>query len=516
MTIRSTALAKLTPSWERHASPLVIGKDILDLISTSMYVNPITIYREYVQNSADAIDELRTCEDGSKETGRVDIAIDAGHRRIRITDNGSGIKARLFEERLTSFGASAKRGTLARGFRGVGRLCGLGYCQELIFRSRAAGESAISEMRWDCRRIKESLRSSDFGTSLQDVVNSAVEIRTIVGKELPERFFEVELLGIVRHKNDALLNPDVVNSYLSQVAPVPFSPTFRFGEQIIEALHAVKQIGNLEIRISGLADRVYRPHRDSIEVNGEAFDHFAELEVVTIPSLDGGTGAMGWILHHNYKGAIPAPELRGLRVRTGNIQIGGNDLFQDNFPESRFNSWTVGEIHTLDNRIVPNGRRDHFEQDVHFHNLTNHVTPVARAITGRCRRSSIVRNVLRDFDRSAELARQRLQTVRQGGIGAREQKQILLLTQDTISKMTRLASREVLEESTRSRLKRVVKSLQGSLARAQHQHRSAKPLRTLPPAKRRAYQDIFKLIYECSNSHTSAHVLVERILGRLI
>ena len=515
MTIRSTALAKPTTSWERHASPLVIGKDILDLISTSMYVNPITIYREYVQNSADAIDEFRTSENSSQRIGRVDIDIDAGHRRIRITDNGSGIKTRLFEERLTSFGASTKRGTLARGFRGVGRLCGLGYCQELIFRSRAAGESTVSEMRWDCRRIKESLRSSDFGTSLQDVVNSAVEIRTIDGKELPEHFFEVELLGIIRHKNDALLNPDVVSSYLSQVAPVPFSPTFRFGEQITEVLHTVKQLGDLEIRISGVADRVYRPHRDSIQFNGGIFDDFAELEVVTIPSLDGGTGAIGWILHHNYKGAIPAPELRGLRVRTGNIQVGGNDLFQDNFPESRFNSWTVGEIHTLDNRIIPNGRRDHFEQDVHFHNLTNHVTPVARAITGRCRRSSIVRNVLRDFERSAELVRQRLQTVRQGGIGTSERKQLLLLTQDTISKMTRLASREVLEESTRSRFKHVLKSLQRSLTRARHQHRPAKPLTTLPPSKRRAYQDVLELIYECSNSHTSAHLLVERILSRL-
>jgi hypothetical protein len=515
MTIRSTALANPKTPWERHASPLVVGKDILDLISTSMYVDPITIYREYVQNSADAIDEFRASEKRCGEMGRVDINIDAGHRRIRIRDNGAGIKAHLFEERLTSFGASAKRGTQARGFRGVGRLCGLGYCQELIFRSRAAGESTVSEIRWDCRRIKESLRSSGFGTSLQDVVNSAVEIRAIAGEELPSQFFEVELLGIIRHRNDALLNPNVVNSYLSQVAPVPFSPAFRFGDQITEVLDRVKHMGDLEIHISGVDDRVYRPHRNSIEFSGEVFDDFAELEVLTIPSLDGGTGAVGWILHHNYKGAIPAPELRGLRVRTGNIQVGGNDLFQDNFPESRFNSWTVGEIHTLDNRIIPNGRRDHFEQDVHFHNLANHVTPVARAITGRCRRSSVVRNALRDFERSAELARQRLQTVRQGGIRANERKQLLLQTQATISKMTRLASRDVLEESTRLRLKGILRSLQRSLARARHQNRSAKPLATLPPTKRRAYQDILQLIYECSNSHTSAHLLVERILSRL-
>src|SRR3546814_19617948 len=39
------------------ASPgdlVVIGKDILELLSSAMYTDPLTIYREYVQNPADA------------------------------------------------------------------------------------------------------------------------------------------------------------------------------------------------------------------------------------------------------------------------------------------------------------------------------------------------------------------------------------------------------------------------------------------------------------------------------
>lgn len=38
---------------------VVIGKDILELLANAMYVDPLTIYREYVQNSADSIDEAR-------------------------------------------------------------------------------------------------------------------------------------------------------------------------------------------------------------------------------------------------------------------------------------------------------------------------------------------------------------------------------------------------------------------------------------------------------------------------
>lgn len=32
---------------------IVVGKDILELVSSAMYVDPLTIYREYIQNAAD-------------------------------------------------------------------------------------------------------------------------------------------------------------------------------------------------------------------------------------------------------------------------------------------------------------------------------------------------------------------------------------------------------------------------------------------------------------------------------
>ena len=35
---------------------IFIGKDILELLSSSMYVNPLSIYREYVQNAVDSIE----------------------------------------------------------------------------------------------------------------------------------------------------------------------------------------------------------------------------------------------------------------------------------------------------------------------------------------------------------------------------------------------------------------------------------------------------------------------------
>ena len=58
-------------------------------LSTSMYVNPMSIYREYIQNAADAIDQAREVGLLPKVgQGRVDLFIDVPTRTVRIRDDG--------------------------------------------------------------------------------------------------------------------------------------------------------------------------------------------------------------------------------------------------------------------------------------------------------------------------------------------------------------------------------------------------------------------------------------------
>src|SRR5579872_3062802 len=125
----SSALVSLKfkePAWARNSEPIFVGKDVLELLSSSMYVDPLSMYREYIQNAADAYDQVRD-EESSEAEGRVDIQIDPKERSIVITDLGYGLEEQAFYQRLTSIGGSRKRGSGARGFRGVGRLAGLAY-----------------------------------------------------------------------------------------------------------------------------------------------------------------------------------------------------------------------------------------------------------------------------------------------------------------------------------------------------------------------------------------------------
>ncbi len=496
---------------------ITVGKDILELLSTSMYIDPMSIYREYVQNSADAVDEAREAGVLAESTpGHIEFSIDPEARTVRITDNGIGLSTTEFVERLTAFGASYKRGRGARGFRGIGRLAGLGYCQELLFRARANGESWVSELRWDCRKLKHVLRAESGQRNLGDMVLETVSARRLPAAGAPEHFFEVELRQIIRHRNDQLLDAHAINAYLAQVGPVPFAPNFRYGPAIADALRSKVKLGEVEIRLPGMAQPVYRPHQNDIAVGRGNRDAFTELEIVNIPGVDSAIAAVGWVLHHGYRGALPSQTLqKGLRLRVGNIQVGSDRLLEELFAEPRFNSWSVGEFHIVDTRVVPNGRRDHFEQNTHYLNLLSHLTPVVRELSKRCRSSSIRRNRWCEFLRELETAKNKLFIVKQGVLGSAELARLLCEVQAAIAEAERLTMRDLCSPPDAANPAHELQRLRRAVARVAGAGRMASPLANLSRTDRKAYQQVFSLIYECAPSQAVAKALVDRIIVRL-
>jgi molecular chaperone HtpG len=503
--------------WQSLASEIVIGKDILELLSSSMYVDPMTIYREYIQNAADAIDEARANRElRANEAGKVTIGIDATTRSVKITDNGVGIAHGDFADRLTAFGASKKRGRGARGFRGVGRLAGIGYCQELVFRSRTHGESKVSELRWDCRKLKTVLRSGAEHQDLCDAVTQVVELRRIPVGDFPKRFFEVELRGIVRHRNDQLLNTAAICSYLSQVAPVPFRQDFPFKNKILEHVSPHVRLGDLQIFVGSGESPIFRPHGESFVVSTNTFDLFTEAELLTIPGIDGDTACVGWVLHHGYTGALPiACSVRGLRVRCGNVQIGDDRIFEELFPEARFNSWSVGELHVIDRHIIPNGRRDNFEQSVHFHNLLTHLAPVARAITHRCRISSVQRKWSRDFELREMAVREKAAIMKQGALSRGGRYRVIEEIKAGIAFLNGVITKGILPANQVAELKKRAGKLEREVSKILNAPVRASALANVPSSKRRAYEQLIGLIYECSASQANAKLLVDKILARI-
>lgn len=505
-------------STERQAhSSIRVGKDILELVSSAMYVDPLSLFREYIQNSADAIDEAheRGLFVGCSE-GRISINLDPITRDIRIRDNGIGIAQKEAERLLTAFGASAKRGTARRGFRGVGRLAGLGYSQKLTFRTKAAGEDVATEVQWDCRKLKSILRDATYDGDLGEVVRNVVSIKSLASAALDDHFFEVQLEKPIRVKNDLLLNEEVVRSYVRQVAPLGFDPALPFGKELSAKLSTVLSKPRFTVSINQGDNALTRPFAEAFAVSGGRTDCLRGYEWIEVRDSDETLRAVGWIAEHGYLGAIQAaPELRGLRARVGDIQVGGDDIFVQIFPEARFNAWTIGELHILDRNLLPNGRRDNFEQNGAYHSLISQLAPLGRALAKRCRDSSSRRNREKRFDACEQKAIDGISLLKQNAISLPTAAAIEADVERKLEEMNRLARTLASHPVEATVLLSRVARLRESVISLGKPRRRGGILSAVNSRKRGTYQEVLSIVYECMPNAQAAKELIDRVTARL-
>src|SRR5262249_6906384 len=152
--------------------------------------------REYVQNSADSVDQARGS--GNSRAGHVTIGIDHAARSVTIRDDGVGIAAEQVADVLLAVGGSRKRGTQARGFRGVGRLSGLAYCRQIDFVTKAKGVGQTARVTWDCRKLKEMIAANTGTDDLRTVMAGAVSITMQSASPEDPSFFEVRMSDVAR------------------------------------------------------------------------------------------------------------------------------------------------------------------------------------------------------------------------------------------------------------------------------------------------------------------------------
>ena len=372
-------------------SPPVLGGELLRLITGGMYDDPLVLYREYVQNAADAI-----AAEGPS-AGCVQITIDPLNSQITILDDGTGMSPGEAARRLIDVGRSPKDRSIDRGFRGIGRLSGLAFAEEVHFTTRTCGASPPTRVSWNARFLRElDLACVDAETAIQESTTTS----QVSCGEWPERFFQVTIDRISRHAASTLLNKEAVRGYLAEVCPVPMAASFPLSAEVGKFLTGYSDHLVLDIRINDDSQRIERPFQGAIPLTEDVGAPFETLETRIIPRVEGeDPAAVLWLAHTPYAGSIPRRlGIRGLRARVGNMQIGTDRIFEHLFQEPRFNGWCVGEVHILDTRVVPNGRRDYFESGPHLRNLENHIGAIAHEISSRCRRASSQRNKVRSVE----------------------------------------------------------------------------------------------------------------------
>ncbi len=497
-----------------------VGKDILEIISVSMYVEPLTMYREYIQNATDSIDQaVASGLLSDLSQGEVRVVISQSARSINVRDNGQGISSRKFAKIMLSFGASEKRGTEARGFRGVGRFAGLGYCQQLTFRTKAAGESKVSEIEWDGRILKRLLADNTELLSISELVKRVAVLSQYESDNPSDHFFEVEIKSVTRMGNDVLLNEELVKRYISQVCPVPYSDEFKFKNQL-ESLLAKHEIScgyNIVVE-DDFSDSVHihRPYRDHFRLTEAESDEISQLDRFEIEGVNGGIAAIGWIFQHKYKGLVPSVgNIRGIRVRVGNTQIGEDSLMTPCFPEPRFNSWCLGEIHILERKITPNGRRDNFDTNIHWLELQNQFTSYAKSIARICRKNSAERNAIKQFNAEIDRAAQYKVVLDSGVLSKAKAKEIRDNLAESLIRAENLAKARQIGESARTKLGKVLKKHRNKPNPDRNQNSNAHEVfDVIPRNKTAAVKEIFDFIFECSPNKVVAQSLIDKIIDQ--
>lgn len=341
-----------------------IGSFVLETLTLGMYGDPRHTLREYVQN---AFDSLRAAKRTGLVQGDGKVIITFEEDAIKVFDSGLGVATEQAWSTLTSIGASKKERKRDAGFRGIGRLAGMAYCKELIFRTRFPKEDVITYITFDCDQLMAAMSPDDGGDmALGGLLARAITKHTEAATDEDcAHFFEVILKGLEK-THDSLRNIDDVVEYLRETSPVPFDPEWTRGTEIVKSYadHFGEAMETIDLTVkypSGDEKKIYKLYGDNYLVDSEP----AKLTEVTY-NADTKAGFWSWVGRMSLSGAV-VDRSRGLRVRLRNIQIDGTDLVEDLFAEmkpsySRFTYYYVGEIHIHPTRVIPNARRDGFEE----------------------------------------------------------------------------------------------------------------------------------------------------------
>jgi molecular chaperone HtpG len=457
-----------------NSREIVVGKFTLETLTLGMYKNPLVVYREYIQNSSDSIDHA--IKTGLIQDSEALIKVNINHKThsISIEDNGTGVSGKEVYNVLCDIGNARKDYRTDKGFRGIGRLGGLAYCDKLVFKTSYHGEDFASMITWDGVALKELLRPDNHeSSSLGDVVRRIVS-QDVAEEAIDAHYFVVTMQGISVHHRGTLLHDHEVKQYLSEVAPVPYDhQQFMHALEIDDAFKDENhRFDQYKVILNDSAIPIKKPYKTSfITGNQERTkqrDNVKEIRLLT----DEKGRYSGWIAITNFYGNIRDLSIRGIRLRKGNSLIGDSTTFNQFFLAENdvANSWFMGEIFIHDPEVIPNSQRDDFEPNDAFMSLKESLTELAEQFRKEYRRdmsefNSTVKQVNTIESRLAEIKEE----VQTSGVTSDHKREQLLKEKDNLEKscqkakqkLNKLISKKVEDEDKKQVLQNIQKKVEG-------------------------------------------------------
>lgn len=356
-------------------SNIRLGLRLLETLTSALYEDPIVLFREYIQNSVDAYtDATRDNPENLMDDFHVDIKIDKGKKSITFIDNGYGIAPENFETKMKSIGDSQKGSYNDQiGFRGIGRLSAMPFCDSLEFQNKPKDCSQLQIFRWDGQKYSELLlQEQDHDLSLVIGKISAVELCDYKGDK-NDHFFRVCITNYHEEINE-LLNSADFNRRLCLMLPLRYSPTFTAQTIINQEYESIMNRSldyfSYDIRLND--EPLYKPYESQ---------HVLESDIVFWPLQFKATSenvppekiGLLWFTFNRRVTANPTSEPRGIMVRSKNMLVGNNDSLADAVSVNSSDyvatyreltqslSGVYGEMLLYTSSLEDNARRDWFK-----------------------------------------------------------------------------------------------------------------------------------------------------------
>jgi Molecular chaperone, HSP90 family len=336
----------------------IIGKNVIENLTIGMYDDPRFVYREYVQNAADQIDAAKRqnlYQSGNESS--IYIQINKEAKNVIIEDNAAGIESEQVLPLLGNIAQSTKNKYEDRGFRGIGRLGGLGYCEKLIFETSFYGEDKKSTMTWNAKQLKEIINDDKVKIGAAELI-SLITDYSFEDTDKNSHYFRVIMENVT---NDILLDIQQVRDYLSMVAPVPFANHFTHKNKIYEKAKN-KNIFIDDYNIYVNTDQLFKGYNNYIYRNNAISEEDTIIDVVFFEEYYKEELLFwGWYGISSEMHQIPDEnKSRGIRLRKSNIQIGLENRLDEFHKEDLGNRYFIGEVYAMNKDLIPNARRDFF------------------------------------------------------------------------------------------------------------------------------------------------------------
>lgn len=360
------------------------GGFILETLTVGMYGEARNAIREYIQNGFDSIQRARKRGVLAADSGRIVVTMSDDKKSLTIRDDGAGLPVKSATATLTRVGASTKTHARNAGFRGIGRLAGIVFCDSLTFVAKAKGEREQTVVVFDAKGMRAAMSpTKGSAVSAEDMMTTFVRSFKQPNMNAAQHFLEVRIEGL-RDAPAECTSPKAMRDFLSQVAPVPYPPTFPYRRQLEQtALETGIHVDEIDISVvSGKRnDAVYKKYGNKYEFEGGEVE-LTDCDIKISPT----ERWWAWIGKKEESGAFSDPRVRGLRLRVRNIQVDGTDIFRSIFQENaqshaRFQDYFVGEIFIRPTALVPNARRDGFEEDSSWRSVRKELRAVAKLLS---------------------------------------------------------------------------------------------------------------------------------------